>query len=318
MATINLPGRGTIAYQWTGSGGETVVLVNGSVFNYHQWDRQALPIVHRGLSNRCRFLQYDYVGIGGSSAKTTPFNMFDLADELAELLGQLGIRSVHLLGISKGSLVGQAFIIRHPERARSFAGLGNPNLLAAGGSETFAPFAERLRALEKLKPLWPQRINRKNAAPVFNQVYVPALFGKPFDELSPLQRLRAALVRRIVYPALEGTFVQTMVDLFRYYVDEITQETADFAAGLPTVHDIPVLLLNGTDDTTTPVAMARDLAQVMPGSKLVEFEGVTHLGPMLLKAQARPVFDTYVAFLNGLLDTTEPGEIQNLASPEEV
>jgi len=42
-----LQGRGTVAYQWTGDGPETVVVVNGSVFNYHQWDRQALPILHR-------------------------------------------------------------------------------------------------------------------------------------------------------------------------------------------------------------------------------------------------------------------------------
>jgi 3-oxoadipate enol-lactonase len=278
------------------------------VFNYHQWDRQALPILRRRLADRCRFLQYDYVGVGGSSAKTTPFTMFDLAEELAQLLEGLGVGPVHLLGVSKGSLVGQAFVIRHPERVRSFAGLGNPNLMVGGGSETFAPFAERIRALQTLKPLWPQRINRENVAPVFNRVYVPALFGKSFDELTPLQKLRAALVRRIVYPALEGTFVQTMVDLFQYYLEGIAQETADFATGLPAVHQIPVLLLNGTADTTTPITMARELAQIIPGAELVEFEGITHLGPMLLKREARPVFETYVAFLNRLLDTGEPGK----------
>ncbi|HEY77010.1 MAG TPA: hypothetical protein G4O00_12710 [Thermoflexia bacterium] len=39
MPKVELPGRGTVAYQWTGEGPETVVLINGSVFNYHQWDR---------------------------------------------------------------------------------------------------------------------------------------------------------------------------------------------------------------------------------------------------------------------------------------
>lgn len=73
MPTVELAGRGTVAYCWTGDGAETVVLVNGSVFNYHQWDKRVLPILQKGLGGRCRFLQYDYVGIGGSSAKTTPF-----------------------------------------------------------------------------------------------------------------------------------------------------------------------------------------------------------------------------------------------------
>ena len=89
MTVVTLPERGTLAYQWTGDGAETVVLVNGSVFNYHQWDKQALPILQRGLGDRCRFLQYDYVGVGGSSAKTRPFRIFDLADELRDRFGAL-------------------------------------------------------------------------------------------------------------------------------------------------------------------------------------------------------------------------------------
>jgi pimeloyl-ACP methyl ester carboxylesterase len=309
MTSISLPGRGSVAYRWTGDGSETVVLINGSVFNYHQWDRQALPILRRGLGDRCRFLQYDYIGVGRSSAKTAPFDMFDLADELFELLEALGVGSVHLLGISKGSLVGQAFLIRHRRRTLSFAGLGNPNLLAAGGSETFSPFSERLQALETLKPLWSERINRANMTQVFNQVYVPALLGRPYSDLSLAQRLRAAVVRRLVYPALEGTFIQTMVDLFRYYVEDIGHEASAFATGLPAVRDLPILLLNGTADTTTPVTMARQLAQIIPDAELVEFDGVTHMGPMLLKREARPVFETYVAFLNRLLDRP-PDRIQ--------
>jgi pimeloyl-ACP methyl ester carboxylesterase len=307
MTTINLPGRGSVAYQWTGDGPETVVLISGSVFNYHQWDRQALPILQRGLGGRCRFLQYDYVGVGGSSIKTAPFNMFDLADELAELLQALAVGPAHLLGISKGSLVGQAFVIRYRERVRSFAGLGNPNLLAAGASEAFSPFTERLEALETLRPLWSQRVDRKNVSAVFNQVYVPALFGVAYSDLSLMQRLRAALVRRMVYPALEGTFIQTMVDLFRYYVEGIDQEAPDFAAGLPAVRDLPVLLLNGTADTTTPVTAARELAKVIPGAELIEFEGITHMGPMLLEREGRPVFEAYVTWLNRLLDKAESG-----------
>jgi len=297
MPTVELTGRGTVAYQWTGDGPETVVLINGSVFNFHQWDKQALPILHRELGGRCRFLQYDYVGIGGSSAKTTPFRMLDLADELRDLLEALATDRVHLLGISKGSLVGQAFLIRHRERVLSFCGLGNPNLLSEGGKETFSAFQERLQALEELRDLWPQRVNRENYAVVFNRVYVPAFTLKSYDELSTVERLRAFLVRRMVYPALEGTFIQTMVDLFRCYVGEIDQEIPAFAEGLPQVRGVPILLLNGTADTTTPVQMSRELARLLPGAELVEFDGFTHMGPMLLKKEGKPIFERYVEFM---------------------
>lgn len=297
MPTVDLPERGTIAYQWSGEGSETVVLVNGSVFNYHQWDKQALPILRQGLAGRCRFLQYDYVGVGGSSAKTTPFRMFDLADELRDLLDALSIGQVHLLGISKGSLVSQAFLIRHPRRVWSFCGLGNPNLLSDSREAVTSEFQKRLQELETLPDLWPERVGRQNYSRIFDEVYVPALFGKPYANLSLVERLRAALVRRMIYPIMEGTFIQTMVDLFRYYVGDIAQEAPVFEEGLAQVDGVPILLLNGTADTTTPVTMSRELAELLPEAELVEFEGVTHMGPMLIRKEGRPVFEKYVSFL---------------------
>jgi pimeloyl-ACP methyl ester carboxylesterase len=297
MPSVALAGRGTIAYQWTAEGPETVVLVNGSVFNCHQWDRQALPVLRHGLEGRCRFLQYDYVGVGGSSAKTAPFNMFDLADELRDLLDALSVARVHLLGISKGSLVGQAFLIRHPQRVKSFCGLGNPNVGSESGEQGLSVFRERVEALEDLRELWPQRINKKNYARIYNHVYVPGAFGKSFGELSLAERLRLALVRRMLYPMLEGTHVQTLVDLFRYYADGLAQEAPAFAGGLRGVSGIPILLLNGTADATTPVQMSRELADLLPEAELVEFEGFTHVGPMMFKKEAQPVFERYVEFV---------------------
>jgi pimeloyl-ACP methyl ester carboxylesterase len=305
VAQVELAGRGSVAYQWNGEGRETVVLVNGSVFNFHQWDRQPLPILTQELGGRYRFLQYDYVGVGGSSRKLAPFNMFDLADELRDLLDALAVDRVHLCGISKGSLVGQAFLICHRDRAISFCGLGNPCLLSEAWEPTFRAFQERIRELETLRELWPQRISKKNYARVFKGVYVPALFGKESHELSLLDRVRAVFARRLVYPALEGTYIQTMVDLFRYYVDGIEREAPAYRAGLPEVKGVPILLLNGTADETTPVEMSRELAEWLLAAELIEFDGVTHMGPMMHRKQAQPVFTRYGAFLRDLARATE-------------
>jgi pimeloyl-ACP methyl ester carboxylesterase len=197
--------------------------------------------------------------------------------------------------------VGQAFLIRHPERALSLCGLGNPNVLSEHLEGTFSAFQERLAALEEIRDLWPERINRANYTEVVNRVYVPAMFSKEYEDLSLMERLRALIVRRMVYPALEGTFIQTMVDLFRFYTGDIAEEVPAFAEGLPQVQGEPILLLNGTADTTTPVQMSRELAGLLPQAELVEFEGVTHMGPMLLAKEAKPVFERYAAFMNGLL-----------------
>jgi len=306
MPTVELTGRGAVAYQWSGDGPETVVLINGSVFNYHQWDMQALPRLQSALDGQVRFLQYDYVGVGRSSAKTVPFRMLDLADELGDLLDALSVERAHLFGISKGSLVGQAFLMRHRGRALTFCGLGNPNVLSRDLTGTFAAFEERLEALEGIRALWPERINRSNHVQVVNRVYVPAMFSKEYQDLSLMERLRALIMRRMIYPALEGTFIQTMVDLFRYYVGDIVEEVPAFAEGLPEIQGVPILLLNGTADTTTPVHMSRELAQLLPQAELVEFEGATHMGPMILAKEAAPVFERYAAFLKQHMETGQP------------
>ncbi len=47
--------------------------------------------------------------------------------------------------------------------------------------------------------------------------------------------------------------------------------------------------------------MSRELAELLPEAELVEFEGVTHMGPMMLKKEAQPVFERYVAFMESML-----------------
>ena len=91
------------------------------------------------------------------------------------------------------------------------------------------------------------------------------------------------------------------IDLFSYHLADIAREAPAFAEGLPRVRGVPVLLLNGTADTTTPVRMSRELADLLVEAKLVEYEGFTHMGPMLLKKEAEPIFERYVAFMAELL-----------------
>lgn len=64
---------------------------------------------------------------------------------------------------------------------------------------------------------------------------------------------------------------------------------------------IPILLLNGTADTTTPMHMSRGPADIIPGAELVEFDGVTHMGLTLLKKDGHRAFGRYVNFIKNLI-----------------
>jgi 3-oxoadipate enol-lactonase len=66
-----------------------------------------------------RVLQYDCRGQGQSDHPASPYSMPQHADDLAALLDALGVRRAHVLGISCGGEVSQAFALRHPERVLS-------------------------------------------------------------------------------------------------------------------------------------------------------------------------------------------------------
>jgi 3-oxoadipate enol-lactonase len=66
-----------------------------------------------------RVLLYDCRGQGLSDRPDEPYSMEQHADDLDALLSALGIESGHILGISYGGEVAQAFALAHPGRVRS-------------------------------------------------------------------------------------------------------------------------------------------------------------------------------------------------------
>ncbi len=62
---------------------------------------------------------------------------------------------------------------------------------------------------------------------------------------------------------------------------------------------MPTVGLSGRG--TVAYQMSRELVELLPEAKLVEFEGITHMGPMMLRKKAKPVFERYVAFMEKVL-----------------
>jgi 3-oxoadipate enol-lactonase len=99
------------------AGAPVLVLNNGMLMNAAaSWSHQ-LP----AFSAEYRVLQYDYRGQGQSDHPGGAYSMAQHADDLAGLLGALGIASAHLLGISYGGAVAQAFALAYPERLETLS-----------------------------------------------------------------------------------------------------------------------------------------------------------------------------------------------------
>ena len=280
-----------------------VVFVNGSIFNYRQWYPAFLPAFKKLTNNSRSYLLYDYEGIGLSSVKKDKFTMIGLVEELKQILDLLELQKVHLFGASKGTMVSQMFAGTYPERVASLSGYGVINLLSTEEelSSTKKDFMDRLEALQPFKDKFDQRMDKKTYNEIMKDVYVPAMFFKPYSELSWKEKIMYRIVRRKVYPMLDQSPIGTMAQLFDYYVNDLIKERPLFEKTIPNLTKIPsILWLNGTADKTAPTKLVENLVKDLPNAALIEFEGYGHIDPALQKKKAYNIMDSYVTFLNNL------------------
>jgi pimeloyl-ACP methyl ester carboxylesterase len=71
------------------------------------------------LATHYRILQYDCRGQGQSVHPDDPYTMEQHADDLSALLTALNVEKAHIVGISYGGEVAQAFGLKYPERTLS-------------------------------------------------------------------------------------------------------------------------------------------------------------------------------------------------------
>jgi 3-oxoadipate enol-lactonase len=112
-----IPVNGTeIYYEWHGPvSAPVLVLNNGMLMNAGASWRPQTP----AFSAHLRVLQYDCRGQGQSAHPDGPYSMDLHADDLAALLDALAVDAAHVLGISYGGEVAQAFALKYARRVLS-------------------------------------------------------------------------------------------------------------------------------------------------------------------------------------------------------
>ncbi|GAA5174444.1 3-oxoadipate enol-lactonase [Pseudonocardia eucalypti] len=129
-----------IAYRFDGPSELPVLLLSNSIgTDLHMWDAE-VP----ALSEHFRVLRYDGRGHGDSGVPTGAYSVDRLGRDVLELLDALGLRRVHLLGLSLGGFVGQWLGIHAPERvdrlvlANTAAHVGPPEYFDGAIAELLA------------------------------------------------------------------------------------------------------------------------------------------------------------------------------------
>lgn len=220
-----------------------LILNNGILMNAAaSWTLQT-----SAFAERFRVLQYDCRGQGLSDHPDGPYSMRQHADDLSALIDALSIEGAHVLGISYGGEVAQAFALAHPSRVRSL-------VLASTVSEV----GPELRLI--VDGWWAAA--RSGDADLFFSVTAPWNFSPEFVA-ARMEILQAARAR---YHELD---LPAVARLCRAFLD------VDFTARLGTIA-VPTCVIVGERDLIKPPRYSEIIHRSIRGSRLHVLRGAGH------------------------------------------
>jgi pimeloyl-ACP methyl ester carboxylesterase len=226
--------------------GRPVVLLHAFPFSRAMWRPQVAA-----LRDICRVIAPDLRGFGGTSPFLAAPSVEAMADDVAALLDALKIgEPVVVGGLSMGGYVALAFARRHARRLRG---------LVLADTRAEADGAEARANRDKMIAL----ARDHGAADVVEQL-LPKLLAERTRTQNPavveeVRRIAAAQRPEAIIAALQAM-----------------RDRPDATPGLAAV-TVPTLVLVGSEDTPTPPAAARTMADGIRGANLVTIAGAGHL-----------------------------------------
>ncbi|HEU4697773.1 MAG TPA: alpha/beta fold hydrolase [Gemmatimonadales bacterium] len=193
----------------------------------------------------------DLRGMGRSDAPDLGYSMTTYAEDLAALLDTLGVEDVVLVGLSMGGYVVFEFLRRHRARVRG---------LVLMDTRAEADTADGRRARDAAAA----EAREGGARAIADQ-----MLGKLLAEGASSEAVEHA--RRM----MEGTPVPGIVGALAAMRDR-----PDSTPLLPTLGDIPTVVVVGEHDAITPPTAARAMAEAIPGARYEEVAGAGHLTPV--------------------------------------
>nr|WSW64996.1 3-oxoadipate enol-lactonase [Streptomyces sp. NBC_00995] len=242
MTTRDVPATRLLHHQVDGPLSAPPVLLGPSLGTpLSVWDAQTA-----GLARDHRVVRWDLPGHGGTPAALFPAagGVAELGRQVLRLADALGIERFAYAGISLGGAVGTWLAVHHPDRIISLA-------LVCSSARFGEPEAWRERAaLVRTEGIGP--VADTAAARWFTAEFADSPAARAFvtglRDVDP--QAYASLCDALAAHDLRG---------------ELSRITA------------PTLIVAGRDDAATPAAHARELADTIPGSTLVELPGASHL-----------------------------------------
>jgi YbgC/YbaW family acyl-CoA thioester hydrolase len=245
--------------------GPAILFVHGFPLDHTIWEPQLQAL------DGWRRIAPDLRGMGLSDAPDLGYSMATYADDLAALLDTLGVERAVLCGLSMGGYVVFEFLRRWRGRA---AGI----VLVDTRAEADGIEAKRARDAHAAQA-------RDKGAAAIADTMLPRMLAPSATATKPelVERVRALMA---------ATPVAGIVGALGAMRDR-----PDSTALLPTLTDLPALVITGAEDQITPPASGAAMAAAIPGARFVTIAGAGHLSTLEEPAATTAALRT---FLDGL------------------
>jgi len=200
------------------------------------------------------------------------YSLADMADDAVAVLNEVKVSRAHVMGCSLGGMIVQRLAIDHPDRLRSVT-----SVMSRTGEPGYGDSSEA--ALEfLLAPLPASRADN-----IERQVAALHVYGsKPewLDDVAIRTRAGIAFDRCFCPSGVGRQMKAALADGSR---DEQLQKV-----------NLPVLVIHGSRDTLINPSGGRHTAEMIPGARYVEIEGMGHDYPPAVWDQWVGVWSDFV------------------------
>jgi pimeloyl-ACP methyl ester carboxylesterase len=225
--------------------GYPTLLVHGAGFwsGADTW----LPVMP-DLAEKLRVIAMDCLNYGKGDVFNQEFSFAYMVDHIREVIDALGVEKVNLVGHSMGGWLGTLFGYESPHRLNKLV------LVAAGGTQ-----ARPLANMVDWQPPSEEEIRQRAGSSL------------PPDQRERVQQIYLDKLRK-------PDHVEAFAKVMKHMTNPDTRARYNTMRRLAHI-PVPTLVIWGSDDKTNDISMGHELAEGIPGARLVIYEGVGHAVP---------------------------------------
>ena len=213
-----------------------------------------------------RCLALDQRGHGHSTKPKTGYSIGAYVRDAVDIIEELGLAPLHLVGHSMGARVAMVLAARFPRLLRSVA------VVDIGPEAWRANYEQTVQALDRMPPSYPNMASALGGA-------ARARGAESADAVLNARRLTAIAEARL--RALPDGSVAWLADREALKQTVVAHRSRDYWAEWKRI-GVPALFVRGGTSAEVRPRVAAKMRATNPGVRFVQFEGVGHNVPLLV------------------------------------